>query len=138
MSKRGNDRGAFDYLTHVLEHGGRSIRLRKARAVYAARVGSSKEAREDLALINAGQKSGRNAISIETQILLAEGRAREAYDLDMSTAPQEPGDWLVRASVFEALAEDPKTTIPERKDLTQRALELRTKYAQEPDYDYDG
>jgi hypothetical protein len=114
------------------------MRLRRARAFYAARIGRSKDARDDLALINAAQKKGDGkATSIETQILLSEGRAREAYNLNMVTAPQEPGDWLVRASVLEAVADDPQTTIRERTNMKKQALELRAKYSHDADYDFD-
>lgn len=137
LSRQNNDKAAYEYLTDALDNGGASLRLRKARAVYAARIGRIKVAREDLAIINAHQKGDGTATAIETQILLAEGRAREAYTLNMDTSPQEPGDWLVRAAVFDAVADDPKTTLPERTELKREALELRAKYGQDPDYGYD-
>jgi thioredoxin-like negative regulator of GroEL len=137
LSRQNNDAGAYHYLTDVLDHGGGSLRLRKARAVYAARTGRVKEAREDLAIINAHQKGEGTAMSIETQILLAEGRAREAYEVNLATSPQEPGDWLVRAAVFDAVADDPNTTLPERTELKRKVLEIRAKYGQDPDYGYD-
>lgn len=135
LSRQNNDKGAFDFLTDILNTSSDSMRLRKARAVYATRIGNIKEARQDLALITAGQKSDAVGASIETQILLAEGRAKDAFDLNSKTNPQEPGDWLVRAAVFEAVADSPSTTLPERADLKQRAQELRVKYGHEPDYD---
>jgi predicted Zn-dependent protease len=135
LSRQNNDKGAYAYLTDILGHGGGSMRLRKARAVYAARIGQVKDARQDLAIINAGQKGESAGTSIETQILLAEGRARDAYTLNMETTPQEPGDWLVRAAVFDAVADDPTTTLADRTMLKQQASEIRARYGQEPDYD---
>lgn len=137
LSKQNNEKGAFEYLTNVLKQSGGSMRLRKARAIYAARTGELKVARQDLALIIVDQRNEGAAVSIETQILIAEGRARDAYALNIDTTPQEPGDWLIRASVFDAVADDPSITLPVRTKLRQQALELRTKYGQEPNYDYD-
>jgi thioredoxin-like negative regulator of GroEL len=137
LSRQNNDKGAFDYLTDVLGNSGGSMRLRKARAVYATRIGRLKDARQDLSIISIGQKGEGTGTSIETQILLAEGRPRDAFALNMDTTPQEPGDWLVRAAVFEAVADDPSTTLPDRTKLRRQALELRAKFGQEPDYDYD-
>jgi hypothetical protein len=94
-------------------------------------------ARDDLAIINAHQKSDGTAAPIETEILLAEGRPRDAYTLNMTTNPQEPGDWLVRAAVFDAVADDATTTLPERTELKRKALELRARYGQDPDYNDD-
>lgn len=137
LSRQVSNKAAFDYLSDILRDRGGSMRLRKARAFYAALVGQSKVARDDLAIINAGNRGEGKATSIETQILLSEGRAREAYDLNMTTTPQEPGDWLVRASVLDAVAEKPETGLSERAEFKRLALELRAKYAQEPDYDFD-
>lgn len=64
-------------------------------------------------------------------------RARDAYDLANTTTPQEPGDWLLRAAILDAVADDAQITIPERTAMKREALELRAKYGQEPDYDFD-
>jgi thioredoxin-like negative regulator of GroEL len=138
LSKQGNDKGAFDYLSDTLAGGGQgSMRLRKARAVLATRIGRSNTARDDLAIIKAHDKGEGKAVNIEMQILLAEGRARDAYDLNRATIPQEPGDWLVRAAIFEAVAIDPATTLPDGIAMKREALEIRAKYSQEPEYGFD-
>ncbi|GBQ10214.1 hypothetical protein AA21291_0353 [Swaminathania salitolerans LMG 21291] len=137
LSKQNNERGAFAYLTNVLEQSGGSMRLRKARAIYAARIGELGVARQDLALIIADKRNEGASVSIETQILIAEGRASDAYALNIDTTPQEPGDWLIRASVFDAFADDPSTPLALRTRLKQQALEFRAKYGQVPSYDDD-
>lgn len=138
LAKQGNEKGAFEYLTHILDSdGGGSLRLRRLRAVYAVRIGRLADARKDLAIINAAQKGDGRGSHIETQILLAEGRTREAYDLNMATTPQEPGDWMLRAVVLDAFADDPQTGLADRTQMKRQALELRAQYSQEPEIDFD-
>jgi len=138
LSKRGNDKAAFDYLSHVLDGTTRgSVRLRAARAIYAARSGKTREARDDLAMIKSVEKSEARAANIETQILLAEGRRQDAYDLNRKVSPQEPGDWLLRATVIDALAADPSTGLSEGSALKQEASEIRAKHAADADYIFD-
>ena len=135
LSRQGSDKGAFEYLTDILKGGNSSIRLRKARSVYALRIGRTDIARDDLGLINNGYKSDGPGVNIETQILLAEGQALDAEKLHMRTDPKEPGDWLVRAAVFDAVAEDPSTTLHRKAELKMQAQELRAKFGQEPEYE---
>ena len=124
-----NDKGAFEYLTDVLDGPTRgSIRLRAARAIAAAKIGRLKDAREDLNLIRSVEKSDGRSNGIETHILIAEGKCREAYELNNKSAPQEPSDWLVRAMILETLANDPTTMLAESIAMKNEALEIRAKY----------
>ena len=138
LSRQGNDKGAFEYLTDVLANGGRgSVRLRGVRAITATKIGRFKEAREDLAMIRAVDKGDGKATNIETQILMAEGRAREAYDLNQTTTPQEPGDWLVRAATLDGLADHPETGLQQRNALRQEATQIRAKVTPEADFAFE-
>jgi tetratricopeptide (TPR) repeat protein len=129
LSKQGNDKGAFEYLSDALAGTARgSLRLRAARAIAATKIGRFGEAREDLALVRSVDKDGARADSIETKILLAEGRRREAYELNQKSTPQEPGDWLSRAMVFEALANDPATLVTDSISMKSEAGEIRARY----------
>jgi len=135
LSKQGNDKGAFEYLNDTLAVPARgSLRLRAAHAIAAAKVGSFKEAREDLAMIRSVDKGDARADSIETHILLAEGRRREAYELNQKSTPQEPGDWLLRATILEALASDPATLLADSNVMKNEALKIRARYG--PDLEY--
>jgi predicted Zn-dependent protease len=135
LSKQGNDKGAFAYLTDALADSTRgSIRLRAARAIAAARIGRLKDAREDLAMIQSVAKNEARAANIETEILLGEGRRREAYDLNQKSTPREPSDWLERAKILDALASDPATLLADSTAMRTEALEIRAKYG--PDLDY--
>jgi predicted Zn-dependent protease len=135
LSKQGNDKGAFEYLSDTLALSARgSLRLRAAHAIAAAKVGSFKEAREDLAMIRSVDKGDARANSIETHILVAEGRRREAYELNQKSTPQEPGDWLLRATILEALASDPATLLADSIVMKNEALKIRARYG--PDLEY--
>lgn len=132
LSKQISDKAAFEYLSDILKETTRgSIRLRAARAIYGARSGKIREAREDLAMIKSIDKNEIRSLAIETQILLAEGRAREAYNLNQKTLPQEPGDWLFRAAIYDALAADSATGLAESNVLKQEASSIRTRYGKD-------
>jgi len=137
LARQRGERAACDYLTDILGGMRGSLRLRKARAVYAANIGRVNVARDDLSIIRAGQKGDGTATGIETQILLAEGRRKEAYELSKTVTPKEPGDWLLRAAVYESYADDPDVGLSDRADLKQRAIEIRAQFHQIPNFDYE-
>jgi tetratricopeptide (TPR) repeat protein len=138
LQRQGNHRGATEFLTHVIAQGGRSnLRLRSLRAFAAAKAGNLKLAREDLAFIKSLPNSDARAINLEAQILLAEGRPRDALNLIEPLSPQEPGDWAVRANILEAVAGHSDTSLTDATIMRRDAKEIRTRHASELDHFFD-
>jgi tetratricopeptide (TPR) repeat protein len=138
LSKRAGDKGAFEYLSHVLKGNNReSIRLRAARAFYAARCGQTKIAREDLSMLKSIGESDTRARALEIHIFLAEGRPKEALAAVRKMTPEEPGDWLIRATVFEAMAAEPSIGLTERSAFKDEAQVIRARYSGDPGFVLD-
>lgn len=135
LMRRGNNKGAAEYLSHILETDGRGgRRLRALRSIATARAGNYKIARADLEMLRALPGYEAQAASIETQILFAEGKLREALDLSFRNPPEEPGDWLVRASILEALANSSDASLPDGNLMRNEAAEIRAEYASDVEF----
>lgn len=136
LSKLGQHKAAKDFLTHVIATGGRrSMQLRTLRAVEAARSNDIKLAREDLAFIKSLPNGDARANSLEAEILLVEGRPKLA--LEHLHSPQEPGDWLMRANIMDAIADHPDTGIEESQAMRRESSEIRGRYAGDPEFLFD-
>jgi tetratricopeptide (TPR) repeat protein len=138
LMKRGDNIGANRYLSQSLGSGGRgNSRLRTLRVITGAKIGDFETARDDLNLLRSLPNGAAQAANLETQILFAEGRLAEALELNQRAVPQEPGDWLVRASILEALAAAPEATIKSSASMRREAAEIRAMHAREPDYIFE-
>jgi thioredoxin-like negative regulator of GroEL len=138
LQRMGKHGAAKDFLTHVLSQGGRSnLRLRSQRAFAAARSGDMKLAREDLNFLKAIPNTETRAANLEAHILLAEGKPRAALELVQPLTPQEPGDWILKATIMDAVAAHSDTGLSEASDLRRQATEIRTRYAGDPDFIFE-
>lgn len=135
LQKQGKHAAAKEFITHVISQGGRNnVRLRALRAFAAAKSGDMRQAREDLSFLKALPNSEPRATNLEAQILLAEGRPRDALDRIEAISAQEPGDWLLRATIMDALADHPSTGISEATELRKRATEIQVRHVGDPDF----
>ncbi len=129
LMKQTSFKAAVDLLSQVIENGGTGTnRLRALRAYAAARDGNFKTARGDLRYFKSIPDEEGKYVNLETEILLAEGKPRDALEAHLKVTPQEPGDWLVRASVYEALSTSSDVGLVESQDFAKQAIALRQKY----------
>ena len=133
LQRLGRHGDAKDFLSTILSSGsgGSRTRLRALRAFASARAGDTRLARQDLTFFRSIPEQDARVNSLEAQILLAEGRPKQALELIEKHPPQEPGDWLVRASMLDAVASHPDTTITEAQTMRKEAAEIRSKYPPE-------
>lgn len=138
LLKSGQPKESKVFLTGVIEHEGRgNRRVRSQRAISAARAGDTKLAREDLAYIRSLPNTQYQAAGLEMQILMAEGQPGKALDLSKQYSPQEPGDWLLRASILDAVAVMPVTGLSDAAAFRQEASEIRAKWSAEVIYSFE-
>lgn len=133
LQRLGRHKDAKDFLSNALSTGGGGgkTRLRALRAFAAAKAGDVRLARQDLAFFRSIPDQDARANSLEAQILLAEGRPQQALELHERHEPQEPGDWLVRAALLEAVAAHPATMLTEARRLKSAAGRIWETYPPE-------
>lgn len=135
LQKQGAHRAAKEFLNQVINQNGRgNLRLRALRAIAAAKSGDFSLARSDLLFFKGLPDQDGRALSLEAQILLSEGRPREALKVIDPHSPQEPGDWLLRASILEAIADHPDTLAIDRVRFQDNANEIKGRFPPELDY----
>jgi len=132
-----NNSAAITFLSDVIE-GSKSgtNRLRALRAYAAARDGNMKVAWSDLKFLKSIPEESARYIGLECEILIADGKPKIALEIHENIILEEPGDWLFRASIYEALANSPDIGLLERKSYLEKAESIRKDYPYS-EYDFD-
>lgn len=132
LSKTEDNGSALDYLSQVLEKRD-SIRLRSARAVYAARNGNSKLARKDLSMLKSIRNNELKNDSIECEIFLSENKPIDAYRIHNKHSLKDAGDWELRVRILDAIIDDTDVGLHEINKYREERREIKAKYSSDND-----
>ncbi|MNG68860.1 hypothetical protein D3C73_248320 [compost metagenome] len=131
LAKVESDKSALEYLSGILKNRERdSIRLRSARAVYAARSGDLKSAREDMTMLRSVRKNDIKNDAIECEILISENKSFEAYTLHNRHSLKDAGDWALRVKILDILINDPVIGISESARYREERRKIKIKYGE--------
>jgi tetratricopeptide (TPR) repeat protein len=138
LMRRGAYRPAKELLTKLLTEANRGrFILHSLRALAASRDHDFGLARQDIDFIKRTPGRQTAVTRLEATLHAEQGNYEPAQKLLSQIRDKGPEDWLLQARIYELQAASPSTSISERKELLEKATELRVKNGFAFEFDVD-